>query len=149
MDTKPDIDLRERGLKATYPRLKILELFSRQGDRHLSADDVYRLLLEEGVEIGLATVYRVLMQFEQAGVLLKHHFDSTKAVYELAENDHHDHLVCLDCGRIVEFHDAAIEARQQEIAASLGFALDGHALSLYGRCQQLACPYRSRKMAAR
>jgi Fur family ferric uptake transcriptional regulator len=145
MKTKPDTDLRDRGLKATYPRLKILELFSRSDGRHLSADEVYRLLIEEGTEIGLATVYRVLMQFEQAGVLLKHHFDGTKAVYELAENDHHDHLVCLDCGKIVEFHDEAIEARQRAIAESLGFALEGHALALYGRCQKTGCPNRGGK----
>lgn len=143
MNAKTDIDLREKGFKATYPRIKILELFAQEGARHLSADDVYRELLDQGVEIGLATVYRVLTQFEQAGVLLKHHFDGTKAVFELAENHHHDHLVCVDCGRIVEFHDEAIEARQKAIAEQYGFSLEDHALALYGRCVQGAdCPYR-------
>ncbi|GAB6049441.1 ferric iron uptake transcriptional regulator [Hydrogenophilus islandicus] len=143
MNAHSEIDLREKGLKATYPRLKILELFNREGARHLSADEVYRELLEQGVEIGLATVYRVLTQFEQAGVLIKHHFDGTKAVFELAENRHHDHLVCLDCGRIVEFHDEEIEKRQKSVAAKLGFSLEDHALALYGHCLQGAqCPYR-------
>lgn len=143
MNAHSEIDLREKGLKATYPRLKILELFNREGARHLSADEVYRELLEQGVEIGLATVYRVLTQFEQAGVLIKHHFDGTKAVFELAENHHHDHLVCLDCGRIVEFHDEEIEKRQKSVAAKLGFSLEDHALALYGHCLQGAqCPYR-------
>jgi Fur family ferric uptake transcriptional regulator len=143
MNAHSEIDLREKGLKATYPRLKILELFNREGARHLSADEVYRELLEQGVEIGLATVYRVLTQFEQAGVLVKHHFDGTKAVFELAENHHHDHLVCLDCGRIVEFHDEEIEKGQKSVAAKLGFSLEEHALALYGHCLQGAqCPYR-------
>jgi len=143
MNAHSEIDLREKGLKATYPRLKILELFNREGARHLSADEVYRELLEQGVEIGLATVYRVLTQFEQAGVLIKHHFDGTKAVFELAENHHHDHLVCLDCGRIVEFRDEEIEKRQKSVAAKLGFSLEEHALALYGHCLQGAqCPYR-------
>ncbi len=109
----------------------------------MSADDVYRLLLADGVEVGVATVYRVLTQFEQAGVLARHHFDGTKAVYELAEREHHDHLVCLDCGHIEEFQDAEIEARQRAIAANLGFALQEHALYLFGRCQRPDCPHRN------
>lgn len=127
-------DLKSVGLKATLPRLKILELFQKSGQRHLSADDVYKLLLNEDMDIGLATVYRVLTQFEQAGVLARSHFDNGKSVFELNEGQHHDHLVCLQCGRVEEFYDSEIEKRQASIAQQLGFELQEHALALYGNC---------------
>ena len=135
-------NLRSMGLKATYPRLKILELFQSGEHRHLTAEDVYRLLDAAGVEIGLATVYRVLTQFEQAGVLERHHFESGKAIFELAAGEHHDHLVCLDCGHIEEFFDAMIEARQREIAHERGFEVADHAMYLYAHCRREHCPYR-------
>ncbi|MDF7041641.1 ferric iron uptake transcriptional regulator, partial [Escherichia coli] len=109
-------DLKNIGLKATVPRLKILEIFQTSEERHMSAEDVYRILLAEHMDIGLATVYRVLTQFEQAGLLSRNNFESGKAIYELNEGKHHDHLVCLDCGRVEEFFDAEIEQRQQSIA---------------------------------
>jgi Fur family ferric uptake transcriptional regulator len=135
-------DLRTIGLKATLPRLKILELFERSTVRHLSAEDVYRLLLAESMDIGLATVYRVLTQFEQAGLLQRHHFESGKAVFELNDSSHHDHLVCLQCGRVEEFYDAEIEKRQGRIARERGFALREHSLHLYVECVKPDCPHR-------
>jgi Fur family ferric uptake transcriptional regulator len=135
-------DLRTIGLKATLPRLKILELFERSAVRHLSAEDVYRLLLAESMDIGLATVYRVLTQFEQAGLLQRHHFESGKAVFELNDSSHHDHLVCLQCGRVEEFYDAEIEKRQGRIARERGFALREHSLHLYVECVKPDCPHR-------
>ena len=114
-------DLKSTGLKATLPRLKILELFQKSNLRHLSAEDIYRTVLEERSDIGLATVYRVLLQFEQAGLLKRSNFESGKSVYELNEGEHHDHLVCLDCGRVEEFFDAEIEDRQHKIAELKGF----------------------------
>ncbi len=129
-------ELKSMGLKATYPRLKILDIFRRGEERHMSAEDVYRALLAEGVEIGLATVYRVLTQFEQAGLLTRSQFDTGKAIFELNEGDHHDHLVCTGCGRVEEFHDEDIERRQCEIAADHGFTLTGHTMALYGLCPQ-------------
>jgi len=137
-------DLKSVGLKATLPRLKILELFQKANQRHLSADEVYKMLLSEDIDIGLATVYRVLTQFEQAGVLARNHFEQGKAVFELNEGTHHDHLVCLECGRVEEFYDADIEARQQRIATDRGFALEEHALALYGHCVKPNCEYRRR-----
>ena len=134
--------LRNIGLKATGPRLRILELFQTSGVRHMSAEDVYRQLLAEKIEVGLATVYRVLTQFEQAGLLERHHFESGKSVFELNEGSHHDHLVCLQCGRVEEFYDAEIERRQSRIAAERGFALHDHSLSLYADCVKPECPYR-------
>lgn len=131
-------DLKNIGLKATVPRLKILEIFQTSEERHMSAEDVYRILLAEHMDIGLATVYRVLTQFEQAGLLSRNNFESGKAIYELNEGKHHDHLVCLDCGRVEEFFDAEIEQRQQSIARARGFALQEHALSLYGNCTKEA-----------
>jgi len=110
-------ELKSSGLKATLPRIKILDIFQKSTQRHLTAEDVYKLLLAEGADIGLATVYRVLMQFEQAGLLSRNHFEAGKAVFELNEGKHHDHLVCLDCGRVEEFFDADIERRQHAIAA--------------------------------
>jgi Fur family ferric uptake transcriptional regulator len=134
--------LRNIGLKATGPRLRILELFQTSGTRHMSAEDVYRQLLSESIEVGLATVYRVLTQFEQAGLLQRHHFESGKSVFELNEGSHHDHLVCLQCGRVEEFYDAEIERRQNRVAAERGFALHDHSLSLYADCIKADCPHR-------
>jgi Fur family ferric uptake transcriptional regulator len=132
------------GLKATFPRLKILELFQKAqtdtGGRHMTAEDVYRALLAEGMDIGLATVYRVLTQFEQAGLLERHYFESGKAVFELNEGKHHDHLVCLQCGKVEEFYDAEIEKRQNKIAKERGFQVHEHALYLYADCINPDCP---------
>ncbi len=139
-------DLHNSGLKATLPRLKILEVFQNNktdAQRHMSAEDVFKVLLTEGAEIGLATVYRVLLQFEQAGILSRNHFEQGKAVYELNEGTHHDHLVCLDCGKVEEFYDAEIEKRQAQIAKTKGFDLAEHALSLYGHCAKAKCPNRT------
>ena len=124
-------ELKSTGLKATLPRLKILDVFQKGSQRHMTAEDVFRVLLEERSDIGLATVYRVLTQFEQAGILSRSHFESGKAVYELNEGTHHDHLVCLDCGRVEEFYDAEIERRQNAVAKAKGFEIADHALSLY------------------
>jgi Fur family transcriptional regulator, ferric uptake regulator len=135
-------DLKTAGLKATLPRLRIINLFEASKVRHMTAEDVYRLLQGEGLDIGLATVYRVLTQFEQAGLLTRHHFESGKAVYELNEGKHHDHLVCLQCGRVEEFYDAEIEKRQQKIARERGFEITEHALYLYAECTKPRCPYR-------
>ena len=137
-------DLKSSGLKATLPRLKILEIFQNSSVRHMSAEDVYKQLLAENLDVGLATVYRVLTQFEQAGLLSRNHFESGKAVFELDQGSHHDHLVCLDCGRVEEFFDEEIEKRQQRIAAERGFKLTEHALSLYGNCTKENCPHRGR-----
>jgi len=135
-------EIKSSGLKATLPRIKILEIFQRSSQRHLTAEDVYKVLLTDGSDIGLATVYRVLMQFEQAGLLSRNHFEAGKAVYELREDEHHDHLVCLDCGHVEEFYDAQIEQRQMAVAKEHGFELADHALSLYGHCVKRDCPYR-------
>jgi len=135
-------NLKSSGLKATLPRLRILNLFENAEVRHMSADDIYRLLMQEGVDIGLATVYRVLTQFEQAGLLKRHHFESGKAVFELNQGGHHDHLVCLQCGRVEEFYDAEIEKRQERIARERGFNIHEHSLSLYADCTKPKCPYR-------
>jgi Fur family ferric uptake transcriptional regulator len=134
-------DLKNMGLKATAPRLKILELFEKTEIRHLTAEDVYRLLIAENMDIGLATVYRVLTQFEQAGLLERHHFESGKAVFEMNAAQHHDHLVCLNCGRVEEFYDEEIERRQTKIAKERGFAIKEHALYLYAECIKPACPH--------
>ncbi|MDW7565496.1 MAG: ferric iron uptake transcriptional regulator [Nitrosomonadaceae bacterium] len=139
--SKPS-NLKTMGLKATLPRLRILSLFESSTVRHLSAEDVYRALINEGEDIGLATVYRVLTQFEQAGLLERHHFESGKAVFELSSADHHDHLVCLQCGRVEEFYDAEIEKRQEKIAKDRGFTIHEHSLSLYADCTKTACQYR-------
>lgn len=127
-------ELKATGLKATLPRLKILEIFQKNADRHLSAEDIYRLLLSDNLEIGLATVYRVLTQFEHAGILSRNYFEAGKAVFELNEGDHHDHIVCVSCGMVEEFHDDEIEERQSEIAKSHGFEMVDHTLAIYGRC---------------
>ena len=135
-------ELKSTGLKATLPRLKILEIFQGNARRHMSAEDVYRVLLEEGSDVGLATVYRVLSQFEHAEILSRSHFEGGKAVFELNAGQHHDHLVCLDCGKVEEFYDAEIEQRQHAVAATKGFAIADHALSLYAHCTTQACPHR-------
>ena len=135
-------DLKTRGLKATLPRLRILSLFESSPVRHLSAEDVYKTLIGEDEDIGLATVYRVLTQLEQAGLLERQHFEGGKALYELASSAHHDHLLCLQCGRVEEFYDAEIEKRQIKVAKERGFAIREHSLSLYVDCNKLACPHR-------
>ncbi len=133
-------DLKTIGLKATLPRLRILELFEKSNIRHLSAEDVYKKLVEEGTDTGLATVYRVLTQFEQAGLLTRHHFESGKAVFELNQGSHHDHLVCLQCGHVEEFCDAEIEKRQEHIAQERGFRIHDHSLHIYADCIRKNCP---------
>jgi Fur family ferric uptake transcriptional regulator len=135
-------ELKNTGLKVTLPRLKILDVFQKGGQRHMTAEDVFRHLLAEHADIGLATVYRVLMQFEQAGILSRNHFESGKAVYELNEGQHHDHMVCLDCGKVEEFYDPEIEQRQQAVALAKGFVIADHALSLYAHCTRQPCPHR-------
>jgi Fur family ferric uptake transcriptional regulator len=135
-------ELKSSGLKATLPRIKILEVFQKTSLRHMTAEDVYRALLAEQADIGLATVYRVLMQFEQAGLLTRSNFESGKAVFELNQGQHHDHLVCLSCGRVEEFYDPAIEARQRAVAQERGFELADHSLSLYAECLKSDCPHR-------
>lgn len=142
-------NLRNIGLKVTAPRMRILEFFHQHPDAHFSADDVYMTLSKEGMDIGLATVYRVLTQFEEAGIILRNHFESGKAegraIYELNQGNHHDHLVCLDCGHVEEFVDTAIESRQREIAEKLGFKLQDHALALYGTCAKKNCKHKRNK----
>ena len=135
-------ELKSSGLKATLPRIKILEVFQKSSQRHLTAEDVFKVLLAEGSDVGLATVYRVLMQFEQAGLLSRNHFEAGKAVFELNEGKHHDHLVCMDCGRVEEFFDPEIETRQRAIAQTRGFELNDHSLALYARCVKPNCEYR-------
>ncbi len=137
--------LKTIGLKATVPRLRILELFEKSKVRHLSAEHVYKVLLKEGTDTGLATVYRVLTQFEQAGLLIRHHFESGKAVSELNQGGHHDHLVCLQCGRVEEFYDEAIEKRQIAVAKERGFAIHEHSLQIYAECTKANCPHKSRE----
>jgi len=135
-------DLKTIGLKATTPRLRVLRLFETAAVRHMSAEDVYRILMNEGMDIGLATVYRVLTQFEQAGILTRHHFESGKAVFELNEGTHHDHLVCQQCGRVEEFFDAEIEKRQARVAMERGFTVREHSLYLYADCSKSNCPHK-------
>lgn len=127
-------NLKSSGLKATLPRLKILEIFQNSQLRHLSAEDIFRILVTDNSDIGLATVYRVLTQFEQAGLLRRGNFESGKAIYELNEGDHHDHMVCLNCGKVQEFVDPEIEKRQYEITKKYNFTLKEHALAIYGLC---------------
>lgn len=136
-------ELKSTGLKATVPRLKILEIFQKSEQRHMTAEDVYRALLDDNADVGLATVYRVLTQFEQAAILSRSHFESGKSVYELDDGKHHDHLVCLDCGHVEEFYDAEIEKRQHVVAKTKGFVIADHALSLYAHCNKEPCPNRT------
>jgi Fur family ferric uptake transcriptional regulator len=133
-------DLKTIGLKATLPRLRILELFEKSAVRHLSAEDVYKMLLKDGTDTGLATVYRVLTQFEQAGLLIRHHFETGKAVFELNQGGHHDHLVCIQCGLVEEFYDSEIEKRQIKVAEARGFRIHDHSLHIYADCIKRNCP---------
>lgn len=148
MSTHVD-ELKSSGLKATLPRIRILEIFQRTRQRHMTAEDVFKALLAEGSDIGLATVYRVLMQFEQAGILARSHFESGKSVFELNEGQHHDHLVCMSCGRVEEFYDPEIETRQRAVAQARGFALQDHALALYAVCVKPDCEHRSGSLSPR
>ena len=138
--SEPGQELKSAGLKATGPRIKILEIFQKAkhkgAEGHLSAEDVYKILLSENMDVGLATVYRVLTQFEQAGILVRHHFSTDRATYEIDGGSHHDHIVCTQCGKVEEFVDHDIEARQKEMAKRLGFELEGHSLALYGVCAE-------------
>ncbi len=129
-------DLRKAGLKVTLPRMKILEMLESSENRHLSAEDVYKGLMESGEDIGLATVYRVLTQFESAGLVQRHHFEGGQSVFELDDGGHHDHMVCLNCGGIEEFFDKTIEDRQEKVAEERGFKITDHSLILYGHCKE-------------
>jgi Fur family transcriptional regulator, ferric uptake regulator len=132
--TVDQVDLKKVGLKATLPRLRILEILETSGQRHLSAEDVYKALLDAGEDVGLATVYRVLTQFEAAGLVVRHHFESGQSVFEMDHGKHHDHLLCVRCGRIEEFIDEVIEERQRKIAKKVGFTMTDHSLYIYGIC---------------
>ncbi|MCW9014326.1 MAG: ferric iron uptake transcriptional regulator [Gammaproteobacteria bacterium] len=132
-------DLKKAGLKVTLPRMKILELLEATQERHQSAEDIYKALLEAGEEIGLATVYRVLTQFEGAGLVNRHHFEGGQAVFELNQGGHHDHMVCLKCGKVTEFMDEIIEDRQNKIAAEHNFVITEHSMILYGHCTDPEC----------
>ena len=136
-------DIRNAGLKVTAPRVKILELLENSEQRHVSAEDVYKMLLAVNEDIGLATVYRVLTQFEEAGLVEKHHFEDGFSVYELNKGKHHDHIVCVTCGRVKEFVDETIEARQQTIADEMGFQISEHELVIYGKCVDDDCDLKS------
>ncbi|MGR5194731.1 ferric iron uptake transcriptional regulator FcrX [Vibrio rotiferianus] len=131
--------LKDAGLKVTLPRLKILEVLQQPDCQHISAEDLYKKLIDLGEEIGLATVYRVLNQFDDAGIVTRHHFEGGKSVFELSTQHHHDHLVCLDCGEVIEFSDDIIEQRQKEIAAQYNVQLTNHSLYLYGKCSNGSC----------
>jgi Fur family ferric uptake transcriptional regulator len=137
-------DLRKAGLKVTLPRLKILELLESSPTRHLSAEDIYRKLLESNEDIGLATVYRVLTQFEAAGLVSRHHFEDGMAVFEINQGAHHDHIVCVECGRVEEFMDSGIEERQNAVAKRLGYEIRDHSLILYGQCKRPGCHHRKK-----
>jgi Fur family ferric uptake transcriptional regulator len=135
-------DIRQAGLKVTLPRVKILEILENSEQKHLSAEDVYKILLEKDEEIGLATVYRVLTQFEGAGLVQRHNFEGGHSVFELDRGTHHDHIVCLDCGHVEEFFDETIESCQHKMAERLGFELADHSMVLYANCKRENCPYR-------
>ena len=136
-------ELKRAGLKATVPRLKILEILETSGKHHLSAEDVYRELLEAGDDVGLATIYRVLTQFESAGLVSRHHFESGHAVFELERGHHHDHVVCVQCGKVEEFVDQTIEDRQKLVVGKMGYEIQDHSLVIYGNCRKPNCPDRS------
>ena len=138
-------ELKSTGLKATVPRLKVLEIFQKGTQRHMTAEDVFRVLLQDRSDVGLATVYRVLTQFESAGLVTRHHFEGGTAVFELDQGERHDHIVCEDCGRVEEFSDLGIEERQREIASRHGFDLIDHSLTLRGRCVRESCPHRPKQ----
>ncbi len=133
-------DLHKAGLKITLPRLKVLNLFENSNNHHLSAEDVFKELLSSGEDVSLATVYRVLTQFELSGILVRHNFEGGKSVFELNNGEHHDHIVCMQCGHLEEFYDAAIEARQKKIAAEHHFTIHDHSLYIYGDCTREKCP---------
>ncbi|RAP69876.1 ferric iron uptake transcriptional regulator [Candidatus Erwinia dacicola] len=126
--------LKKAGLKVTLPRLKILEVLQEPEGHHVSAEDLYKRLIDMSEEIGLATVYRVLNQFDDAGIVTRHNFEGGKSVFELTQQQHHDHLICLDCGKVIEFRDEYIEERQRAIAKRHGIKLSNHSLYLYGHC---------------
>jgi len=136
------IDLKDSGLKATLPRIKVLDIFEQSKDKHMSAEDVYKQILESSEDVGLATIYRVLTQFEQAGILVRHHFESGKAVFELNEKTHHDHIVCLQCGYVEEFFNNEIERLQEEVAEELGFKIIDHSLYISADCTKKPCSCR-------
>ena len=136
------INLKESGLKATLPRIKVLDIFEQSKDKHMSAEDVYKQILESSEDVGLATIYRVLTQFEQAGILVRHHFESGKAVFELNEKTHHDHIVCLQCGYVEEFFNNEIERLQEEVAEELGFKIIDHSLYISADCTKKPCSCR-------
>lgn len=135
-------EIRKAGLKVTLPRVKILEILEQNDSRHMTAEDVYRTLLEQKADIGLATVYRVLTQFETAGLVQRHHFEGAQAVFELDRGTHHDHIVCVLCGKVEEFFDETIEKCQSRIAEEKGFSINDHSLILYGECTDTKCPNR-------
>lgn len=135
MSSKDELQLKKAGLKVTSPRIKILEILKNPNNQHISAEDVYKILLEKNEEIGLATVYRVLNQFDDAGIVSRHHFEGGRSVFELSAKDHHDHLVCLTCGHVFEFEDDVIERRQLEVAEANNIQLTNHSLYLYGECK--------------
>ena len=132
-------DLKKAGLKATLPRIRILQILESSAQRHMTAEDVYKALLEADEDVGLATVYRVLTQFESAELVVRHHFESGQAVFELNQGGHHDHIVCAQCGKIVEFVDPTIENRQRRVAEKAGFRIRDHSLIIYGDCQDPDC----------
>jgi len=136
------INLKESGLKATLPRIKVLDIFERSKDKHLSAEDIYKQILKSGEDVGLATIYRVLTQFEQADILVRHHFESGKAVFELNEKTHHDHIVCLQCGHVEEFCNNEIERLQEQVAENLGFQIIDHSLYISADCTKKPCSCR-------
>lgn len=142
MEHSSSDQLKSMGLKVTVPRMRILELFENSERGHYTAEEVYRLLMNEQIDVGLATVYRVLTQFEQAGLLMRHRFDDDKAVFELNRGEHHDHLICIQCGRVEEFIDPEIERRQRKVAAERGFRIQEHSLYLYADCVRTDCPHR-------
>ena len=135
-------ELKKAGLKVTLPRLKILEILQAPENQHISAEEVYKILIDQQEDIGLATVYRVLNQFDDAGILNRHHFEGGKSVFEISNKNHHDHLVCLDCGRVIEFEDDVIEQRQNDVATAHNIKLTNHSLYLYGSCQDTNCRHR-------
>ena len=137
------INLKETGLKATLPRLKVLSIFENSKEKHLSAEDIYKIMIASNEDVGLATIYRVLTQFEQAGLLIRHHFESGRAIFELNEKTHHDHIVCLQCGFIKEFIDEEIESRQHKVAKENGFRIIEHTLYIYADCSKKPCSCRS------
>ncbi|MDX1528083.1 MAG: ferric iron uptake transcriptional regulator [Gammaproteobacteria bacterium] len=137
-------DLKKAGLKATLPRLKILDILENNDPRHMSAEDVYKALLEAGEEVGLATIYRVLTQFEAAGLVIRHNFEGGHAVFELERGHHHDHIVCVQCGRVEEFYDQTIEDRQKAVVRAKGYEINDHSLVIYGNCTKPNCPHRSK-----